>query len=143
MVKSAPASIAVFPLPPPPLPATRSTQIQAITIDSNSNTVNGALLTLEFRKSFSARPYYHWSTTSRLLHRTFRHLQLTSGLVCKGIGRIRRRTVWEPEVIRYCTSKLPCKMECRFLPPFHRYLQEILAVIFARCCEVTVANEHC
>jgi hypothetical protein len=39
-------------------PATRSnttqtpTQIQAITIDSNSNTVNGAPLTLEFRKIF-------------------------------------------------------------------------------------------
>jgi hypothetical protein len=41
-------------------PATRSmtratttpTQIQAITIDSNSNTVNGASLTLEFRKIF-------------------------------------------------------------------------------------------
>jgi hypothetical protein len=38
------------------------------------------------------------------------------------------------EVIRYCTSKLPCKMECggkraeyspqgrRLLPPFHRYI---------------------
>ena len=39
-------------------PVTRSnttqtpTQIQAITIDSNSNTVNGASLTLEFRKIF-------------------------------------------------------------------------------------------
>ena len=48
--------------PPVPAnrPATRSmtratttpTQIQAITIDSNSNTVNGAPLTLEFRKIF-------------------------------------------------------------------------------------------
>jgi hypothetical protein len=34
-------------------PAARiPTQIQAITIDSNSNTVNGASLTLEFRKIF-------------------------------------------------------------------------------------------
>jgi hypothetical protein len=49
--------------PPVPAnrPATRSmtaagaqtpTQIQTITIDSNSNTVNGAPLTLEFRKIF-------------------------------------------------------------------------------------------
>ena len=60
------------------------TQIQAITIDSNSNTVNGAPLTLEFRKSFSARPYHHWSTTSHLLRRTFRYLQPTSGLLCSG-----------------------------------------------------------
>jgi hypothetical protein len=36
------------PNPPPQTP----TQIQAITIDSNSNTVNGAPLTLEFRKIF-------------------------------------------------------------------------------------------
>ena len=43
---------------PANMPATRSnttqtpTQIQAITIDSNSNTVNGAPLTLEFQKIF-------------------------------------------------------------------------------------------
>src|SRR2546429_6398611 len=39
---------------PPNRPPTRAntTQIQAITIDSNSNTVNGAPLTLEFRKIF-------------------------------------------------------------------------------------------
>jgi hypothetical protein len=37
---------------PPNQPSQSPTQIQAITIDSNSNTVNGAPLTLEFRKIF-------------------------------------------------------------------------------------------
>ena len=40
------------PNPPPNQPPQTPTQIQAITIDSNSNTVNGAPLTLEFRKIF-------------------------------------------------------------------------------------------
>jgi hypothetical protein len=37
---------------PPNQPSQSPTQIQAITIDPNSNTVNGAPLTLEFRKIF-------------------------------------------------------------------------------------------
>jgi hypothetical protein len=41
-------AVATSPNPPPQTP----TQIQAITIDSTSNTVNGAPLTLEFRKIF-------------------------------------------------------------------------------------------
>ena len=66
----------------PPVPANRPftrsttrttpTQIQAITIDSNSNTVNGAPLTLEFQKIFlrqavPTREHDFWFTAQDLL----------------------------------------------------------------------------
>ena len=147
----------------PNRPFTRSnttqipTQIQAITIDSNSNTVNGAPLTLEFRKIFlrqAVPPLEHDFTFTAQDLSTF--ATIFWGSVQWGIGRIRlrRRTVQErvavrermAEVVRYCTSKLPCKMECggkraenssqgrHFLPPFPQ-------VRALRTCRVCVGTQ--
>jgi hypothetical protein len=49
--RSVTRAAATLPNPPPPPPQT-PTQIQAITIDSNTNTINGAPLILEFQKVF-------------------------------------------------------------------------------------------